>query len=330
MSDFRPLISIVLVNWNGMKWLDKCVQSIMSQSYKHYEILLVDNSSPDKSADYVKNKYKSVKVYIKSNQGYGSACNYGARKARGEFLMFFNEDMHVDSHYLQTFVDFYNKIEDKKTVGTIGCRLDNYDKSRFHPYDYYGYSIDFLGSPIPNFIPERIFHNSGCPLFISRKLFLKIKGFCPNIFIYSEDVDLCWRLTLFGYKHYFINNTALFHAGGGSVGQFSPKKLVMYITGEINALLDNYSSFSLLLVMPVYTTYYLMMIVFFLATLRPEYSKVIISTFYVVFIKNFDKIIKFRNFVQRNRRVSEYEIFKKINLFPSRLMILLARSRFVS
>lgn len=85
-----PLVSIIIVNYNGKYHLEKCLASLMKINYKNYEIILVDNNSTDTSVEYVKNTYPKITI-IKLNDNYGFAepNNIGAKNAKGEFLLFF-------------------------------------------------------------------------------------------------------------------------------------------------------------------------------------------------------------------------------------------------
>ena len=316
----KIVVSIILVNWNGRKWLKKCLDSLKSQTFKNFEVVMVDNSSTDDSVDFVKINYPFVKIFSSENKGFGHACNLGAKKARGEFLMFFNEDMFVDKIFLEVFIREYEKIENKNLVGTIGCSIASYDRTIPEcAKKMYGFGIDLMGAPMLNLKPDNIFHNTGCPLFISRLLFIKIGGFCENIFIYSEDIDICWRLNIYGYKHYFIKSIAIYHFGGGVMGSFSNKKLANYIKGEINALINNYSWPFLIIGFFYFIVSYLLLFTMYLIAGRPSYSKTIVLTIYHEFGYNLENILAFRKKVQSNRKISDWQLLGKIRVFPSRI-----------
>ncbi|MDO8515114.1 MAG: glycosyltransferase family 2 protein [bacterium] len=316
----KIFVSIIIVNWNGKKWLKKCLDSLKSQTYKNFEIIMVDNASTDDSVAYVKKNYPEVSIYQSENKGFGHGCNLGAIKAKGEFLMFFNEDMYVDKNFLEIYVQEYEKIEKKELVGTIGCSIASYNKIIPEcAKKMYGFGIDLMGAPMLNKKPDKIFHNTGCPLFISRLLFIKIGGFCENIFIYSEDIDICWRLNIYGYKHYFLKDTAIYHYGGGVMGDFSDKKLANYIKGEINALMNNYSWPFLILGIFYFLMFYLLMFAVYLTTGKQTYAKVIVSTIYREFRYNIKNILVFRKVVQLNRKISDRQLLGRIRIFPSRI-----------
>lgn len=314
-----PLISIVIVNWNGQKWLDQCLSSLVRQTYRSYEIILVDNSSTDDSVSFTQKNYPAVIILNSENKGYGHACNLGAKEAKGQFIMFFNEDMHVDADFLEKYLTYYQSVEDKDHLGTIGCSISDYDKSKSGSSGAYGMAIDIMGTPTPNAKPETIFHNSGCPFFISRQLFLNTGGFCPNIFLYSEDLDLCWRLNLYGYRHYYASDIHIYHYGGGVVGGFSPEKLSYYIRGELNSILNNYSSVMLPFALIYFSIFYILLAASYFFRGKTSYSKKVYSSIFNEIRYNLKDIISFRRIVQSRRKVTDWELMKRINIIPSRL-----------
>ena len=88
----KSLVSIIIVNWNGKQYLEKCFSSLYKQNYKYFEVIFVDNASKDDSVAYVKKKYPNTKVIVnKKNLGFADANNVGYRAAKGEFILFLKE-----------------------------------------------------------------------------------------------------------------------------------------------------------------------------------------------------------------------------------------------
>ncbi len=315
----NPLISIIIVNYNGKKWLKKLFDSLLSQTYKNFEIIFVDNNSNDGSVDYIKDNYQLVKIVRSKNLGYGHACNMGAQSAKGDFLMFFNEDMYVEKDFIFKFITQYNLIQNKSVVGTIGCAIVDYEEQNLSGNLGYGSTIDFIAAPVINFDKDKIFHNTGCPLFITRSVFKKVGGFCENFFLYSEDVDLCWRLNLMGYKHFFLNDTYLYHYGGGVIGTFSPEKLSYYVKGEFNCIMNNYSLLFLPFALSYFLFFYISLSIGYVLTGKFKYAKNITFTILNEAIYNLRAILAFRNSVQAKRVISDWQLIHKINFMPQRL-----------
>ena len=97
-------VSIIILNYNGMEFADRCLESVFCSGYSDFEVIFVDNASSDGSLDYVKKKfgfYSNLKIVI-NNENYGFALgnNIGARQANGKYLVFLNIDTVVDSKWL--------------------------------------------------------------------------------------------------------------------------------------------------------------------------------------------------------------------------------------
>ena len=316
----KDLVSIIIVNWNGKKWLKKCLDSLHSQTYNNFEIIFVDNNSQDDSVEFVEKNYPLVKIVKSDNLGFGHACNLGTQNAKGNFLMFFNEDTYVDENFVSKFINKYNLIKDKNKIGTIGCVLEDYNKKILNKKLGFGFTIDWMTAPTINFDKEKIFYNTGCPLFIAKNVFNEAGGFCKNIFLFSEDLDLCWRLNLMGYKHFFLEDVYIYHYGGGVIGgYFSPKKLSYYLKGELNCIFNNYSSLFLPFAFFYFLFFYFWLSIGYLLIGKFEYSKTINYTIISELRYNLKNILAFRQIVQAKRLVSDWQLTNKINFIPSRL-----------
>ena len=114
MKDKLPLLSISIPFYNEEKYLDECLKSIFNQSYKNFEIIVIDDGSCDRSLNIVK-KYK-VKILQQNHQGPGTARNLGGKKAKGEILAFLDADMKFDKDYLKYLIE---PIVENKAVGTF-------------------------------------------------------------------------------------------------------------------------------------------------------------------------------------------------------------------
>ncbi len=312
-------ISIIIVNYNDQKWLKKLFDSIKSQTYTNYEIIVVDNDSTDNSVDFIERNYTKAKLYRSKNLGYGNAANTGSKQATGEFLIFLNPDIYLEEDFLEKVIKEYNGISEKETFGTMGVLLYDYDKQPIPNYDCYGGTIDIMAVGYPAKKGKSIIFNGGSPFFIKRDLYLKTGGFCPNIFLYNEDTDFGLRLMLYGYKHYFCESTRFYHYGSGTVGTYSPKKIEWYIVGELNTILNNFN-WLLFISLPVHTCFFIAVLLFYLLSGKMEFVKAILRGYKNIFT-HFGKILRFRRVVQANRKRSDFVILKRMHYGLSRITI---------
>lgn len=317
------LISIIIVNYNGRKFLPRLIKSLKNQIYKNIEILLIDNTSKDSSVLYIKEKHPNINTVIIKNNGYGSACNIGAKHAKGKYLMFFNEDMYIPKDFVEKMIKCRKTLKNGgKKMGAIGCKIVPFDTNPKKTEPYYGGKLDFLGFPNDNYNPNKnAFIINGCPFFIEKKLFLSIKGFNKNIFLYGEDADFSWRLKIFGYDNYINNKTCLYHYGGGVIGKMSPKKLAYIIYGSFIPVISNFNTFILILILPIYFIhlFFLNFAILIYAKFNVKYNLALIQT-YMGFFKKYKAIIKHRKFVQKKRKRYDFDIIENFTLMPSVLL----------
>ena len=101
----RILLSEGKAQLNGRKWIDRCLQSILCQSYEDYEVIFVDNNSSDNSVEHVKNNYTTVTIVENvENSGFSRACNDGVRVSNYDDIIFLNSDTYYESDLLQTLI----------------------------------------------------------------------------------------------------------------------------------------------------------------------------------------------------------------------------------
>jgi len=111
----QPLTSIIIVNFNGEKYLNECLESLKKISYTNFEIILVDNHSSDNSIKFVRSFYPEIKIIeLQENLGFAEPNNIGARKAKGDFLLFLNNDTVVRPNFLKELID--TAVNEKKVA----------------------------------------------------------------------------------------------------------------------------------------------------------------------------------------------------------------------
>lgn len=311
-------ISIIIVNYNGQRFLERLCKSIELQTFRDFEIIFVDNGSKDNSLRFIREKFPDVITIQSENKGYGTSCNIGFNSAKGEYLIFLNEDMYLPKNFFEKMLEFRRKLQNQNIIGAISCKMVDFDAD---PEDFnptHGAKMDIFGFPIKNKRANDIFIVSGSPLFISRNLFNRVKGFNENIFLYGEDVDLSWRLKIFGYNNYVCHTTHIFHFGGGATGSFGPSKIANNIFSSWIPIFTNYHWMTLIIIIPFYLIYILTAItaVLFFKKMDLSYACEIYKK-YKYFFGNMKKIWRFRKFVQNRRTRSDYFVLKYISLLPA-------------
>ena len=251
-----PVVSIIIVNFNGQKHLEKGLPSLMATSNITFEVIVVDNASSDNSLPFLEKNYPEVKVIpLKKNLGFGRANTIGVQSSCGEKIAFLNNDTVVTENWLFAL----NKLIDSNPEITAACsvlkllQFPELLNAIGGGITRLGYGFDhfFLFSQNHPFLPPSP-HNPGsipvlfptaAAMLISKENFLKIGGFDKAIFMYHEDVDLGWRIWLMGGEVHVCTDSVVYHYFGGttSIEQTSQFRDTMGMRHNVRTLLKCYS-----------------------------------------------------------------------------------------
>ncbi len=218
----HPLISVIVVNYNGKKFLRDCLDSIFCQTYNHFEVILVDNASVDGSVDYVRNQFPKVTIFTQSvNLGFAGGTNAGIRQARGEFILTLNNDTIVSP----TFIEELSKpmISDLM-VGICGSKMllpDGRINSTAICISMSGAVWDRGMGEMDRGqydSPEEVFGACAGAALYRRVMLDEIGHFDDDFFLYMEDVDLSFRARLSGWKCIYVPSARVVHTRGGTTG----------------------------------------------------------------------------------------------------------------
>jgi GT2 family glycosyltransferase len=232
MPDTFPLTSIIIPNYNGLRFLTPCLDALRAQSYprEHTEIVLVDDASTDNSVAFVAEHYPEVKiVHLAHNSGLAVGCNAGAQAAAGELLVMLNNDTEVEPGWLAALVEVATA---NPQAGAIASKMLLFDRR-----DTLHNAGDLMGCdgiPRNRGVWERdtgqyddqpqIFGGCGGGVMYRRAAWEQTGGFDERLFMYLEDVDLAWRLQLVGWDAVFAPAARLYHylsaTGGGTLASY--------------------------------------------------------------------------------------------------------------
>lgn len=238
--DLIPLVSIIIVNYNGKKYLEKCLGSLAGCNYKKTEIILVDNGSTDDSMNYVNRYYPGVGVInLDKNYGYAEANNIGAKKAQGEYLLFLNNDTIVTSDFVTELITVATRDENIAICQSLLLKPDGQVDSSGDFVDTLGRAYSSKNKPadIRNILSAR-----GASMIIQKNVFWELGGFDKNYFVSFEDVDLGWRAWIKGYKVVLVPKSVVYHMAGQTVQKLDS---LIHFHGVKNTLLLRLVNFEL-------------------------------------------------------------------------------------
>jgi GT2 family glycosyltransferase len=213
--NLKPLVSIIIVNYNGKKFLKDCISSLTKTNYENFEIIIVDNGSSDNSTDFVKTNFPEVRLLeLNKNYGFAAPNNMGAKISRGKYLVFLNNDTTVTPDWLNELVSALEKNK-KITIGQSLLVLPN------GQIDSSGDFIDELGRAYsltdkPSETRNILSAKAAC-MIIRKDIFLDMGGFDESYFVSFEDVELGWRAWLWGYQVFVIPKSIVYHLGGQTI-----------------------------------------------------------------------------------------------------------------
>jgi GT2 family glycosyltransferase len=244
-----PVVTVIVLNYNGLHHLQACFASLARLEYPadRLELMLVDNASTDGSVDYVQTNYPhSTIIRNASNLGFAPANNRGAREARGQFVVFLNNDMVVEPGFVKGIVE---ALQTHPQAVCAGAKILNWDGTQFDfagaaaHFIGYAYQVD-LGKPFDaakHAEVKPILYACGGAMLIDRQVFLDVGGFDEDYFIYYEDLDLGWRLWVLGHEVVFAPNAVAKHRHHGTMDGFSNyRKRVLYQRNVLSSALKNY------------------------------------------------------------------------------------------
>ncbi|NEQ48935.1 MAG: glycosyltransferase family 2 protein [Leptolyngbya sp. SIO3F4] len=239
----KPLVSIVIVNYNGGPVILECLNSLQKYTRRiPYEIIVVDNNSQDGSPEEINGNFPSVNLLRQSkNAGFGTANNIGVAKSSGKFIWLLNSDVYLTSNVLPFFVA---RLEEDPQIGILGPRLVNADGSfqlsvskeisirgEFQTLQQVRKYRNLATRPqlAQSYVSEKTVDIVvGAAMFMRREVFDKSGGFDQNFFMYFEESDLCKRVRNLGYSILYTPKVELIHIGGYSVSKASGRMAQEY------------------------------------------------------------------------------------------------------
>ena len=219
--DITPRFSVIIPNWNGLRHLEECLHSLASQTFRAFEVVLVDNASTDGSVQFVRERFPEVRIVaLHENHGFAGGVNAGIRASNGEYIVLLNNDTAVESDWLMRLNLAASENPD---IWMFASMLVNYyDRTRV---DSAGDSLDLcLGpykigelEPVQRHLDRRfIFGACGGGGGYKRELFDRIGLFDEDFFAYFEDTDLSFRANWSGFRCLSVPDAIIYHKVGGT------------------------------------------------------------------------------------------------------------------
>lgn len=254
MSSY-PKVAVVVLNWNGKKFLEQFLPSVLCSTYPNLEIIVADNASSDNSVSFVKQIFPTVTIVVnQENYGFARGYNEALKHVDADYYVLLNSDVEVEHNWIEPVIE---AMEHDPLIAVAQPKLKAFaDKGSFEYAGAAGGFIDKYGYPFCRGrifdsleqdngqynTPSEIFWASGAAFFIKRKAWLEVEGFDADFFAHMEEIDLCWRLKNKGYKIVFCPNSTVYHVGGGTLDAENPYKTYLNFRNNLAMLLKNLPS----------------------------------------------------------------------------------------
>jgi GT2 family glycosyltransferase len=222
-------ISVIVPNWNGVRFLPICLDSLERQSLTNFEVVLVDNGSTDESVSFVRDRYPKVKLLLlEKNHGFAYAVNAGIKTSTSNFIALLNNDAKAHPYWL---ANLYRALNEHPDIGFCASKILFFDQPNvinaagdaFAPW----HSPRNIGlgridsGQYENF--RQIFGACAAASMYRRSMFDDVGLFDEDFWAYYEDVDISFRGQLCGYKCLYVPDAVVFHVGSGTAGHLSPR-----------------------------------------------------------------------------------------------------------
>ena len=242
-------VAIVILNWNGAKMLRQYLPSVLQYSRDEATVYVADNASNDESLELLREHFPEVRlIEFDKNWGFAEGYNKALAQIDAEYYLLLNSDVEVTHHWLTPLIEFMDAHED-----VAACQpklLSVADRNQFEYAGASGGFLDRFGYP---FCRGRIFETverddgqydspcevlwaTGAALFVRARIYKEVGGLDARFFAHSEEIDLCWRMRLQGYKIFCQPESTVYHVGGGTLPKGNPMKTFLNFRNNLTML----------------------------------------------------------------------------------------------
>lgn len=314
-----PTVSIVIVNWNGLRFLKECWPALAAQTYAPVELIVVDNASTDGSREWLQAQSfapqtPAVQVVCNAaNRGFAAANNQGLAVARGAYVALLNNDAYPDPGWLAALVAAAEANPQAGMFASLMVFADRPDvvQSAGIGLDRCGVAWDIAGGEPASAQGQTlraVFGPSAGAALYRRELLNALGGFDERFFAYLEDVDLAWRARWLGWGALLVPAARVRHVHSGTGRQGSAFKTYYLARNKIHMLLKNYPLPHLLLYAPLIALYDLLSLANSLFAQRPLSG----LRGRLAGWRSLGSVLRQRRLVQGGARVSTAEVFKQL------------------
>ena len=242
-------LAIVILNWNGAAMLRQYLPGVLQHSRQVATVWVADNASTDDSVQLLRDSFPEVRLILfDKNWGFADGYNKALAQIDAEYFMLLNSDIEVTPNWLQPLLSFMDSHQD-----VAACQPKLLSIFKRDHYEYAGASggyIDRLGYPFCRGrlfdsvekdegqydTPAEVFWATGAAMLVRTRVYNNVGGLDGRFFAHNEEIDLCWRMRLQGYKIYCLPQSHVYHVGGGTLPKSNPMKTFLNFRNNLTML----------------------------------------------------------------------------------------------
>lgn len=319
--------AVVILNWNGRCFLEQFLPSVVRFSSGDMEIIVADNGSDDDSLSFLSLHFPQVRqIILDRNYGFAEGYNRALEQVAADYYVLLNSDVEVTEGWLEPLTAL---MDSDPSIAAVAPKLKSYhDKSKFEYAGASGGFIDMLGYP---FCRGRVlqcvetdegqyddcrevFWATGACMVVRAELYRRFSGLDADFFAHQEEIDLCWRMKLAGYKVYVEPRSVVYHVGGGTLSSDSPRKVYLNFRNNLSMIYKNLSSKSLCGVLPLRLILDGLSAMVFLLQRKPKQFSAVFRA-HMDFYRMLPALRHKRGLIQRSRVCSPSGIYRGSVIF---------------
>lgn len=233
----QPSVAVVILNWNGKKHLQQFLPSVLATTYASCRVVVADNASTDDSVAFLLQNFPQVEIIrLRKNFGFARGYNEALREVEADYYVLLNSDVEVSPGWLEPSI---NLLASDPSIAACQPKVLAWHNKHLFEYagaaggwiDYFGYPFargrvfDICEEDHGQFdTTEEIFWASGAAMIVRAGVFHELGGFDGYFFAHQEEIDLCWRIHLAGYRLFCCPQSVVYHVGGGTLPKGNSRK----------------------------------------------------------------------------------------------------------
>jgi GT2 family glycosyltransferase len=247
--------AVVILNWNGRKFLEKFLPTLLEYSRDEARIIVADNASTDDSVAFVREHFPEAELILnKENGGFAKGYNQALSQVDAEYFVLLNSDIEVTPGWIRPVIDL---MDSDRSIAACQPKILSYHEK--HKFEYAGAAGGFIDKYGYPFCRGRIFLSieddhgqyddacevfwaTGACMFVRAEVYRELGGLDDDFFAHMEEIDFCWRLHNEGYKVMYCPSSKVYHIGGGTLPKISSRKTYLNFRNNFFLLYKNLPS----------------------------------------------------------------------------------------